>query len=116
VDANTCVNYDTLQVVFSTVPPVNAGVDQQICIGQTASLPATGFAPYTWNTAVYPGSGISAPVMNPSLVVTPTVPGVYTYTVGVCNSVGCTNQDQVQLTVWALPVVNAGVDQTICNA
>jgi hypothetical protein len=116
VDANTCVNYDTLQVVFSTVPPVNAGVDQQICIGQTASLPATGFAPYTWNTAVYPGSGISAPVMNPSLVVTPTVPGVYTYTVGVGNSVGCTNQDQVQLTVWALPVVNAGVDQTICNA
>jgi len=116
VDANTCVNYDTLQVVFSTVPPVNAGIDQQICIGQTASLPATGFAPYSWNTATYPGSGISAPVVNPTLVVTPTTPGVYTYTVGVGNSVGCTNQDQVQLTVWALPLVNAGVDQTICNA
>jgi hypothetical protein len=116
VDANTCVNYDTLQVVFSTVPPVNAGVDQQICIGQTASLPATGFAPYSWNTATYPGSGISAPVVNPTLVVTPTTPGVYTYTVGVGNSVGCTNEDQVQLTVWALPLVNAGVDQTICNA
>ena len=116
VDANTCVNYDTLQVVFSTVPPVNAGVDQAICIGQTASFTAAGLAPYTWNIASYPGSGISAPVVNPSLVVTPTTPGVYTYTVGVGNSVGCTNDDVVQLTVWALPLVNAGVDQTICNA
>ncbi len=116
VDANSCVNYDTMQVVFSPVPPANAGVDQQICIGQTASLLATGLAPFTWSATAYPGSGISAPVVNPTLVVTPTTPGVYTYTVGVVNGVGCTNQDQVQLTVWALPTINAGVDQTICNA
>ena len=116
VDANACVNYDTLQVVFSPVPPASAGVDQQICIGQTATLPATGLAPFTWTTTAYPGSGISAPVVNPLLEVTPTTPGVYTYTVGVINGVGCTNEDQVQLTVWALPTINAGVDQTICNA
>lgn len=111
-----CINYDTLSLVYSTIPAAGAGVDQEICIGQTTSFTANGLAPFTWTAASYPGSGISAPVVNGTLTVTPTVPGVYTYNVGVGNSVGCTNDDNVQLTVWALPNVNAGVDQTICNA
>jgi hypothetical protein len=113
-DVNTCVNFDTMEVVFSTIPPVNGGTDQEICIGQTTSFTTTGLAPYTWDIASYAGSGMSNSVVNPTLVVTPTSAGVYTYSVSVANSVGCTNQDQVQLTVWALPTVSAGADQTIC--
>lgn len=111
-----CINYDTLALVYSTIPVVSTGVDQAICFGETASFTSNGLAPFTWTLTSYTGSGISAPVLNDTLTVTPTIPGTYVYNVGVANSVGCTNDDQVQLTVWALPLVNAGVDQTICNA
>jgi hypothetical protein len=115
-DGNGCNNFDTLVLTYSTIPVAGAGVDQAICLGETTTFTANGLAPFTWTTATYPGSGIAAPVVSANLTVTPTVSGTYVYNVGVANSVGCTNDDQVQLTVWALPVVNAGVDQTICNA
>jgi hypothetical protein len=116
-DGNGCINYDTLQLTFSTVPPANAGLDQAICIGQTATFNATGLAPYNWSMTNYANSGLTGAVTNsPVIVVTPTAAGTYTYQVNVSNGVGCTNTDAATLTVYALPVVNAGVDQTICNA
>jgi len=116
-DGNGCINYDTLQLTYSTVPPANAGLDQGICIGQTATFNATGLAPYNWSMTNYTNSGLTGAVNNsPVIVVTPTQPGTYTYQVNVSNGVGCTNTDAATLTVWALPNVNAGVDQTICNA
>lgn len=114
-DVNGCVDTDDVVITYSTIPAANAGVDQTICLNQTATFAPTGLAPYTWTMTNYAGSGISAPVTG-TLVVTPTVPGTYTYQVNVQNSVGCTNNDQAVLTVNALPVVNAGVDQTVCNA
>jgi hypothetical protein len=110
-----CMNYDTLALIYSSIPVAGGGLDQEICIGQTTSFTANGLAPFTWTSSV-PASGLTTPVVGATLTVTPTAPGVYTYNVGVGNSVGCTNDDNVQLTVWALPNVNAGVDQTICNA
>ena len=116
-DGNGCINYDTLQLTYSTVPPASAGLDQAICIGQTATFNATGLAPYNWSMTNYANSGLTGAVNNsPVIVVTPTQPGTYTYQVNVSNGVGCTNTDAATLTVWALPNVNAGVDQTICNA
>ena len=116
-DGNGCINYDTLQLTYSTVPPASAGLDQAICIGQTATFNATGLAPYNWSMNDYTNSGLTGAVNNsPVIVVTPTQPGTYTYQVNVSNGVGCTNTDAATLTVWALPNVNAGVDQTICNA
>lgn len=116
-DANGCINYDTLLLTYSAVPPASAGLDQAICIGQTATFNATGLAPYNWSMANYANSGLTGAVTNsPVIVVTPTQPGTYTYQVNVSNGVGCTNNDQATLTVYALPNVNAGVDQTICNA
>jgi hypothetical protein len=116
-DGNGCINYDTLQLTYSTVPPANAGLDQAICIGQTATFNATGLAPYNWSMTNYANSGLTGAVSNsPVIVVTPTASGTYTYQVNVANGVGCTNTDAATLTVYALPIVNAGVDQTICNA
>lgn len=116
-DVNGCVNVDTMLLTYSTIPVANAGVDQAICFGQTATLNASGLAPFNWTMTNYLNSGLAAAVNDvPSLVVTPTSPGTYTYQVNVQNTVGCTNNDAATLTVYTLPVVNAGVDQTICNA
>jgi hypothetical protein len=116
-DANGCVNSDTMLLTYSSIPVANAGIDQAICFGQSATLNASGMAPFNWSMTNYANSGLAAAVNNvQALVVSPTAPGTYTYQVNVQNTVGCTNQDAATLTVYALPVVNAGVDQTICNA
>jgi len=102
-DVNGCINVDTMMVTYSTIPAVNAGVDQAICIGDTTALAATGLAPFTWNNGVVDGIDFA--------------PGATaTYVVSVLNGVGCANSDTVEVVVNALPIVDAGVDQTICNA
>jgi hypothetical protein len=115
-DVNGCVDTDDVVITYSTIPVANAGVDQAKCLNQSATFNAVGLAPYTWTMTNYTNSGLTASVTAPSITVTPTAPGIYTYQVNVQNSVGCTNTDQAVLTVYALPVVNAGVDQTVCNA
>ena len=114
-DVNGCVDTDDVQITYSAIPAANAGVDQAICLNQTATFNGTGVSP-SWSMTNYTNSGISAPVTGSALVVTPTAPGTYTYQLNVQNAVGCTNNDQAVLTIYALPVVNAGVDQTVCNA
>lgn len=114
-DVNGCVDTDDVIITYSAIPAANAGVDQAICLNQTATFNGSGVSP-SWSMTNYTNSGISAPVTGSALVVTPTAPGTYTYQLNVQNAVGCTNNDQAVLTIYALPVVNAGVDQTVCNA
>lgn len=115
-DVNGCVDTDDAVITYSTIPVANAGLDQAKCLNQNATFNASGLAPYTWTMANYANSGLAAPFTGNALTVTPTAPGTYTYQVNVQNAVGCTNNDVAVLTIYALPVVNAGVDQTVCNA
>jgi gliding motility-associated-like protein len=100
-DANGCVNTDQVIVNVNALPAVNAGIDQSICLGASATLSGTGAATYTWNNSV-----INAIAFSPAATAT--------YTVSGTDANGCVNTDQVVVTVNALPVVNAGLDQTIC--
>lgn len=81
-------------------PTVNAGVDQTICEGQTATLTATGATTYAWDNGVTNG-----------VAFTPTATTTYTVT---GTTAGCTATDQVTITVNPLPVVNAGNDVALC--
>jgi hypothetical protein len=85
----------------TTVLPVNAGLDQTICAGQSVTLAATGATNYSWNNWV---------VNN--VAFTPTV--TKTYTVNATDANGCKGSDQVVVTVNQ-PLINAGSDQTICS-
>jgi len=91
-----------LYAVSSCLPlPVNAGVDQTVCVGIAVTLSGSGATSYTWDNGVSNG-----------VPFTPAV-GSLTYTVtGTTGS--CSNTDHVVVTVNALPTVNAGVDQTVC--
>jgi hypothetical protein len=84
------------------IPLVNAGPDQTICEGSSVVLNASGNANVTWLT----------PNVSNGLAFVPTATTTYTATATGINN--CTNQDQVTVTVVALPDVNAGDDQTIC--
>jgi gliding motility-associated-like protein len=107
-DSNGCTNKDTVQVVVNPLPNVSAGADKSICIGNTASLTATGALNYSWS----PSTGLSCTLCsNPTVTTTTSTSYVVTGT----DTNGCVNTDTVNVIVNPLPIVNAGPDKSVCN-
>lgn len=77
-------------VTVNPLPSVNAGLDQTICAGTSATLNATGATTYSWSGGVQNG-----------LAFIPTSSG--TYTVTGTSAAGCTNQDDLVLNLTSLP-------------
>jgi gliding motility-associated-like protein len=100
-DVNGCTNTDQVIVTVNPIPTVGAGADVTICIGAPVTLSGSGAATYTWDNGVTNGV-----VFNPTATAT--------YTVSGTSAAGCVSNDQVVVTVNPLPLVNAGVDQTVC--
>jgi gliding motility-associated-like protein len=98
-DASGCSSTDTVTVNVLPLPNVDAGVDQAICIGESAQLNATGAASYSWT-----GGPMSDPNV-PDPVVTPTVTTTYQLTGVGAN--GCTNTASVEVEVNPLPPIAA---------
>ena len=101
-DANGCTASDLVDVLVDAIPTVDAGVDQLVCDGTPVTLSASGTNSYVWDNGVTDGVAFT-----PAL-------GTITYTVTGTSVAGCTNTDMVDVTVNPAPVVNAGVDQTVC--
>ena len=102
-DANGCVNTDQADVIVNPLPIVNAGVDQTVCEGTAVTLNGSGANGYVWDNGVTDGVPFVQGV------------GTITYTVIGTDANGCQNTDQVDVRVNPLPIVNAGVDQTVCE-
>ena len=96
-----CTASDNVTVIVNPLPGANAGVNQAICEGSSATLTASGGGTYQW--AGGPASF--------TYIVIP--PSTSTYTITVTN-LGCTASDNVVVTVNPLPNANAGINQTIC--
>ena len=99
---------DSVTVTVNPLPAIDAGTDASICAGETTSLNATGGITYSWS----PAAGLSgATISNPDAT-----PGATTtYTVTGTDINGCQNTDDVTVTIWPLPVADAGADVTICE-
>lgn len=100
-DANGCENTDQVTVTVNALPLIGAGTDQAVCPSTPVTLSGQGGVSYTWDNGVVDG-----------VAFTPTATGTYNVT-GV-DANGCENSDQVTVTVYTLPTVGAGQDQTIC--
>jgi gliding motility-associated-like protein len=100
--ANGCFANDQVIITVNPIPVIDAGVNQIVCAGTTVTLTGTGGATLTWNNGVTNGV---------SFIPTTTT----TYTLTGTSANGCSASDQVIVTVNALPIINAGVDQTICE-
>ena len=116
-DANTCIATDSVTVYAAPCCDnlmANAGLDTTICnqAGSSASLMASASGSgtmfsYTWDNGL--GSGATQSV-------SPTT--TTTYTVTAIDNIGCTDTDQVTVTVEACCTgfsVSAGADRTICG-
>lgn len=86
----------------STGPNANAGQDQNICEGQSATLNASGGDTYLWSTGE----------TTQSIVVSPNSTTTYTVTAFIGAESG---SDDVVVNVNEIPTANAGTDQTICS-
>jgi len=100
-DTNGCVNTDQMVVTVNPLPPVSAGNDVVICLNDPVTLAGSGAANYVWDNGV-----TDAVAFNPTATTTYTVTGT--------DANGCSNTDQVTVTVNPLPVVGAGNDAVIC--
>ncbi|MFK7787596.1 MAG: PKD domain-containing protein [Crocinitomicaceae bacterium] len=102
-DANNCENSDQVNVTVNPLPVVNAGPDQEVCDGFAVTLTGAGATSYAWDNGVIDGIAFNPPI------------GITTYSVIGTDPNGCTNNDQVDVTVNSLPIVNAGPDQEVCE-
>jgi gliding motility-associated-like protein len=89
---------------------VSAGADDSICPGQFASLSASGGTQYLWSSTD-PNA-----IINAGNTANPTVSANATalFIVDITNQYGCYGRDTMQLFVRPLPVVSAGIDDSIC--
>lgn len=100
-----CTTEDQVVVTVNQVPNAQAGIDQTLCEGNTATLTATGgsgTATYQWSSGQ----------LGSTITITPS--GTTTYTVTVTDGI-CSDTDNVDVNVLANPVASAGGDQSICS-
>lgn len=81
---------------------VSAGIDQQICEGESTFLEASGGSSYLWSN----GETTAIIEVAPSETTT--------YSVTVTDSSGQSDEASVTVTVIAIPIADLGDDQTIC--
>ena len=104
-DENGCVNTDDVMVTVHDLPVIEAGLDHDLCIGETTVLNGSGAGVggvYSWTGGIEDG-----------VVFTPAA--TYTYIVTGTDENGCVNSDDVTVTVIPLPDIDAGADQEICE-
>ena len=80
----------------------DAGLNQQICPGDSAILNATGGSSYQWDQGA----------TTQQIIVYPNVTTIYTVTVS--SGSNCTGSDQVEVTVLSPPLADAGTNENIC--
>lgn len=103
-----CTDDDAVLVTVHPLPVANAGPDQTTCTGTGAPLSASGGGSYLWSPSTF--------LTNPNIP-NPTAnnPATMAYTVTVTDANGCTDTDDLTITVLPVPTADAGPDVAVCN-
>jgi gliding motility-associated-like protein len=95
-----CTASDEITVIVDQIPVVSAGPDVTICQGQSVTLLGSGASTYSWSNNVTNG-----------VAFTPSA-GATTYTVTGTTLGGCTDTDDVIVTVGNVPNISFHADVT----
>jgi len=107
-DPNGCQDTDDMTITVNPLPIVDAGTDDGMCDGQqTVQLTASGATTYSWT----PTTGLS----NPSIA-NPVFDGSTTtiFTVTGTDANGCENTDDLEVTVFPLPIADFAQPADVC--
>ena len=96
-DNSGCSGVSQITISMYPLPSVNAGNNVSICNGNSTSLMATGALSYVWS----PANGLS---LTTGSIVTANPSVNTTYVVTGTNTNGCTNTDNVVVTVTSTPI------------
>jgi PKD repeat protein len=112
----SCPGRDTI-LIHINAPISISGSNLNLCSGNTGKLGGASTAGYSYNWT--PATGLSSTsVSNPTVTLinngTSAQSLVYFVTTKV-DSTGCYSSDSVKVTVNSKPLVNAGIDQSICS-
>jgi len=89
-----CAEVDSVSITMLPEPTVNAGIDTAVCESENVTLSGSGTDMYSWDNSVTDGVPFSTTLTT-------------TYTViGTDSTTGCTNTDDVTITVNQLPNVS----------
>lgn len=105
--ANSCIDTAEINIQVNSLPIVNAGINQNICTGDTAQINVVGAVNYQWS----PNINISA--TNFSTISAWPVDSI-SYIVTGIDANFCKNKDTIYINVWNLPAADAGEDLWIC--
>lgn len=109
-DANSCSSSTSITVAVNPLPTITASNDVLICDNASVTISATGGVSYAWS----PATGLSSTsVANPTATLTSPV----TYTVVGTDANGCTNSDQILVSINPKPIAAFNSDSTFasCN-
>jgi gliding motility-associated-like protein len=105
---DTCTAIDSVTITINSAPTINAGVDIDICIGDSIQLNAIGGINYIWQPGgLLTDSTISNPIGFPNDTTEFIVFGT--------DLNGCSAFDSVIVNVNPLPIISAGAATSICS-
>lgn len=107
-DANGCASSTSAFLNVFPLTPANAGVDVSMCQQDTIELNASGGVSYVWSNPL---------LLNNVNIANPRAYPVSTqiFTVTVTDANGCSEPDDVTVTVFPLPLAAAGPNSRICS-
>ncbi len=100
--AAQCSSTSDVTVTVNPIPVANVGADIDICLGESASITASGGSSYLWNTNE----------TTANINVSPTQATTYTVTV---SDLGCSSTDEMNVIIHGVPSIDAGLDQDVCS-
>lgn len=101
-----CKNTDSVKVKINNIIPINAGVDQTICEHDTAILSVSSTGQIRWLNPQY--------LTDSTNLITKAFPIITTEFVAKSFNTACPAFDTVKVIVKQKPIVDAGLDTTIC--
>ncbi len=107
VSANACSARDTISITVNEAI-LSVSDDVEICEGQTAQLQASGAIEYIWTPDMdLSNDSIASPIASPTATTT--------YMVESIDANLCRAESSVTVTVFEVPVAEAGIDSTLCG-
>ena len=116
----TCETHDTLIYKVFPMPQVDAGPNLEMCSGDTVTLSGSaslGTLPYQFSWTPITGLLSGGSTLSPQVQLTNNslIDITQSYTIQLTDSAGCTATDSMQVLVHPLPVVDAGLNDTLCD-
>lgn len=108
-DASGCTAYDSVFIHVNTLPSVNAGADEVVCVGDSVQITATGAVTYSWNfEPSLSSTTIADPYASPTSLTEYFVTGT--------DANGCSAMDSIIVSTIGLPNIQilGDVDTAHC--